>query len=91
MYDGEWKNDMKHGQGKYYWPNIEIYHEGQWTENKRNGHAIATYPDGGRYEGNFVDNHRSGQGTFSYRDGSSYSGNWVNDLKDGEGEYNWPD
>lgn len=61
---------MKHGKGMYQWPNEELYHEGEWLENRRNGHAVATYPDGGRYEGNFKDNLRSGDGCFVYRDGS---------------------
>lgn len=61
---------MKHGRGIYRWPETNLYHDGEWLENRRNGFGVATYPDGGKYEGDFKDNLRSGQGTFWYRDES---------------------
>lgn len=39
-YEGEWKNNMKHGYGVYIYPNGDKY-EGQWYNGSR--HGIGTY------------------------------------------------
>ena len=49
QYDGEWKNDKKHGQGTKYFANNDRY-EGQWNENKRHGKGTHTYANGDMYE-----------------------------------------
>lgn len=36
VYEGEWKNAMRDGQGKYVWPDRSFY-EGDWVEDKANG------------------------------------------------------
>ena len=36
VYDGEWKNAMRDGSGKYVWPD-RSYYEGEWVEDKANG------------------------------------------------------
>lgn len=35
-YDGNWKNDLKDGDGTYWGANGNIY-EGQWKDDKYNG------------------------------------------------------
>jgi hypothetical protein len=37
VYVGEWLDDMKHGAGKYTWPNTEVWYEGNWLNDKREG------------------------------------------------------
>lgn len=36
VYDGEWKNNLRHGVGICYYANGDIY-EGKWEEDRRNG------------------------------------------------------
>ncbi|KAJ3383226.1 hypothetical protein HDU92_004297 [Lobulomyces angularis] len=38
IYLGQWKNNLKDGDGTYYYKNGRIY-EGEWKENKRNGYG----------------------------------------------------
>ena len=36
IYDGEWLDGKKHGNGKQVWPNGDVY-DGQWSENFAHG------------------------------------------------------
>lgn len=36
VYEGEWKNGMRDGNGKQKWPDGSIY-EGEWVEDKSSG------------------------------------------------------
>ena len=38
-YEGEYQNDLKHGRGKYTYPNGDIY-DGEWSEGKRHGKGL---------------------------------------------------
>ncbi|KAL7490407.1 hypothetical protein ACHAWT_000009 [Skeletonema menzelii] len=37
VYEGEWKDDKKHGNGTYKWATGTSYYEGEWKGDKRNG------------------------------------------------------
>lgn len=39
VYDGEWANGMKDGQGNFYYKNADLY-VGEWKEDKRSGKGI---------------------------------------------------
>jgi len=90
-YEGDFLDDLKHGQGRYTWANNKVFYVGDWERGKRCGHGVCVYPDEGRYEGTFRDNLRHGRGIFTFPDGSSYVGDWSNDLKDGKGIFTWAD
>ena len=36
MYEGDWKNNMQHGRGKYYFTDGFTY-EGEWKEHQIHG------------------------------------------------------
>ena len=38
-YEGEYQSDLKHGRGKYTYPNGDVY-DGEWNEGKRHGKGI---------------------------------------------------
>ena len=38
-YEGEYQNDLKHGRGKYTYPNGDVY-DGEWSEGKRHGKGV---------------------------------------------------
>merc|ERR1711973_646727 len=59
-YEGRYEKDMKHGKGKYTYPNGDIY-QGQWNEGVRHGKGSYKYKDdGGVYEGEWVDGIKQG-------------------------------
>jgi hypothetical protein len=49
-YEGEWKDDQRHGIGIYKFPDGSVY-EGEWERNQPHGIGKLTYPDGSIYEG----------------------------------------
>lgn len=51
---------------KYDWPNSKNY-EGEWKDNKMNGHGIMILSDGTKYEGDYVNDKKHGNGTITWR------------------------
>ena len=39
IYDGEWQNHVRHGQGVYYYSETGTKYMGTWKEGKREGHG----------------------------------------------------
>ncbi|UJR29289.1 hypothetical protein I4U23_010503 [Adineta vaga] len=86
-YEGEVKNEKKHGQGTLYYANGGKY-KGNWENDLRHGYGINTWQNGDRYEGNWTNNRRSGQGTFYYANGEIRSCEWRNgrEVSDEQGQ-----
>jgi hypothetical protein len=87
-YNGDWEDDMKNGQGTFYYAQGGSY-KGEWVNNMRNGYGVNTWPNGDQYKGNWEDNKRQGKGTFTYADGGKYIGDWEDDMRNGEGVNTW--
>ena len=51
-YEGNWKNNVFNGYGKYTWENGTVY-EGNYKNNAKNGYGKNTWPNGDIYEGNW--------------------------------------
>ena len=85
-YEGEWKNNLKHGKGSYYYKNGNIY-KGEWFQGLMHGYGIMYYKNGDEYEGNWKYNKRTGYGRISYNNGSIYEGTWLNNYKEGAGHF----
>lgn len=92
-YEGEFKNDFRHGLGAYYFQNGEIYC-GNWHKNRRQGKGIYYFASGKVYDGSWVNSKRHGYGEMYYLKDSVnfpndkivlYKGNWSNDKKEGYG------
>ena len=45
-YEGDYQNDLKHGQGVYTYPNGDVY-EGEWKNGLRHGNGRYTYKEDG--------------------------------------------
>ena len=52
MYEGEFKDGKKHGQGTYTISSGGKY-IGEWKDGMRSAQGTQTYPDGGKYEGSW--------------------------------------
>jgi hypothetical protein len=52
-------------------------YDGEWRDNKRNGHGVATLARGRRYDGAWRDNKANGAGQLTLAHGQVYSGFWV--------------
>lgn len=83
-YEGDYKNNMKHGVGKMTFPNKDVY-EGEWFENKMQGTGTYIYnskaskdgqPD--IYSGSWVDGKKEGDGRYEFgADQSMFVGTWA--------------
>ena len=52
-YEGQFKNDLKHGHGVYHYNKKEKY-EGEYADDEKHGKGILYYTDGSVYEGDWV-------------------------------------
>ena len=86
---------MKWGKGKMVYAS-ENYYEGNWENNKRNGHGEMHWLSSSeRYSGNWKDNLQSGFGTHIWLDSGAnnkllrnrYVGYWANGLRHGKGTF----
>ena len=50
IYEGEWKDGERHGQGTYD-NNAGSIYIGEWKYDQRDGEGIQIFPDGSKYEG----------------------------------------
>lgn len=59
---GEWKRDVKHGFGAYYYANNDVY-EGSWKEDLRHGMGTYLYADTGtKFMGTWTEDGMEGPG-----------------------------
>lgn len=80
VYDGEWAQGKRHGQGKMVWNSGQEY-EGEWHLDSMHGEGVYRWPDGQIYEGQFKNGSREGLGTLKLGDGQTkYVGSFVGIL-----------
>jgi len=78
-YEGEWLNNVRHGEGSFYWVDGE-YYVGQYENDRRNGKGSYFWPNGEKYVGGWKNDQRDGEGIFYNKDGKIVTkGIWKND------------
>jgi hypothetical protein len=90
IYDGDWKDDLRHGYGTMAKPAAASYgykklYAGGWKKDKRHGYGTNYYSEEEYYEGEWYEDKRSGWGRMYYKDKSIYEGEWLNDMRNGQG------
>ncbi len=86
IYEGEWKDNKRNGQGIATFTNGDKY-VGEWKDNKRNGQGIATFANGNIYEGEFKNGEYHGQGIIIFKSGNKYAGEFKNSKRHGKGTF----
>lgn len=79
VYNGEFKNGTRHGEGTYLWANGTQY-RGTWLNGRPNGSGVASYAEGYIYDGNVVEGFREGFGSLIFPSGNKWFGEWGADL-----------
>ncbi|MGF1532895.1 MAG: hypothetical protein ACFCUI_04280 [Bernardetiaceae bacterium] len=78
-YVGTWKDNLRHGSGKYRWHNGHVY-VGDFAHGKRNGTGTYTFDTGEKYIGGWKDDLRHGHGALYTKDGTLIvRGDWKED------------
>ena len=86
IYEGQFREDLCHGKGKYIFANGEIY-EGDFSYGgERMGNCTVKYPNGNEYNGKWSRNSECGKGTMKYKNGDIYIGNWDSNNQNGQGK-----
>ncbi|KAI9199341.1 uncharacterized protein BJ171DRAFT_631830 [Polychytrium aggregatum] len=99
QYLGEWKGNLKHGNGTYFYRKNGSVYEGEWQNDMRHGYGTFSVPKEPSddiseptaqlrkvYAGEWQNDKRHGFGTHYYEDGSHYEGHWENNMKEGWGK-----
>ena len=88
-YDGEWKDDKRHGWGTLTGAN-GVY-DGEWKDGAMHGRGTMTYADGTEYDGEWKDGKKNGRGTMTYPDRAKYDGEWKDGKRHGRGTMTYAD
>jgi len=90
-FEGEWKDNKKHGVGRIWWSNGDRY-LGDWKNDCKDGHGFMIWENGDQYEGSWKNDLREGSNAiYLYANGGRFEGCYMNDERHGPGAYIWPD
>ena len=84
-YEGEIKDYLYNGTGKYIDRKTNYLFEGQWENGELNGEGEIKYGDGCFYKGKVKKSKKEGEGKMKWTNGIYYEGNFKNDIMDGKG------
>lgn len=90
MYVGHWKDDMRHGKGKYTLGNGQSY-EGDFKNDIAHGKGIFIFCSGDKYIGDIKINKLTGNGAIYFNNGEKYTGRFLDGEFHGKGVYSYPD
>lgn len=76
---------LRHGSGKYVYPNSYFTYEGDWDCGHKHGHGRLLLGDGSSYEGSFVKGEIEGQGKRVWPSGATYTGHFHLGERSGQG------
>jgi len=69
VYEGDWKDDKKHGEGKCTFADGSVY-EGELKNDKVHGEGKCTFASGEVYEGELKNGKRHGEGENTFASGT---------------------
>lgn len=70
FYDGQWKNDRKHGRGEYKYLLTKENYKGEWRNGQKDGRGIFTFSYNDYYDGQFEKGLKSGRGKIVFQSGA---------------------
>jgi len=90
-YEGEFKDNKKHGVGRVWWSNGDRY-VGEWRNDCKQGFGYMMWENGDRYEGTWTRDLRDGSNAkYNYSNGGLFEGTYLSDERHGPGAFIWPD
>jgi hypothetical protein len=89
-YEGDFKNDIKHGKGKINYNSGDCY-EGEFFKGGITGKGFYKWNNKHTYLGDFIEGKMHGKGLYKWPDGNEYEGEYINNVKEGKGEFRWKD
>ena len=90
-YEGDFLNNLRHGNGRIEFLDSGEIYEGQFTKGKITGKGLFIWKNNQQYKGDFVDGIKHGKGKYKWPDGTEYEGEYKNGIREGIGIYKWKD
>lgn len=90
IYQGEFKNDKKEGNGQLTYKNTKDFYEGEFKDNFVHGFGFYIWANKDTYKGEFINGKMHGRGTYKWPDGGEYVGEYIANVKQGKGKFRWP-
>mmetsp|Transcript_68697 Transcript_68697/g.128167 ORF Transcript_68697/g.128167 Transcript_68697/m.128167 type:complete len:409 (+) Transcript_68697:145-1371(+) len=85
-YAGQFKDDMRHGEGSYYTHRDGSHYTGQWFRNDKHGQgSFICSSNGAKYTGQFQYHKAHGEGTVTFPGGEKYTGLFQDNVSYAEG------
>mmetsp|Transcript_18799 Transcript_18799/g.34086 ORF Transcript_18799/g.34086 Transcript_18799/m.34086 type:complete len:528 (+) Transcript_18799:62-1645(+) len=84
LYEGNWYDSKKNGQGKMVYSNGRVY-EGGWVDNKKQGFGRYTLKNGDYFEGWWADDKKCGFGKYYDVKEGFICGTWMDEFIDSYG------
>ena len=92
FYEGQFLNDIKHGQGKIiFYNNTSESYEGEFKNGEITGKGFYIWKNKHTYLGEFYCGKMHGKGLYKWPDGNVYEGDYIYGVKEGYGEFIWAD
>lgn len=89
IYEGEFANDKKNGNGILIYKLLKDTYEGEFQDNFITGVGFYTWANHDTFKGSFVNGKMHGKGLYKWPDGGEYYGDYVNNIKEGIGIFKW--
>lgn len=86
MFEGEFLNGLRHGQGRLHNAQKALVYSGEWVCGQKHGQGVFQ-DDGGLYEGEFFRDAKCGFGKLTLFSGEQYVGEFVEDRFNGNGRF----
>ena len=86
IYEGNFHNDMKEGNGRIEFKKLGDIYEGEFKNDKINGYGVYKWKNKSEYTGYFINGKINGKGKYKWPDGNEYEGIYVNGIREGIGK-----
>ena len=86
VYNGNFKNDLRQGNGTLTSYDEKFYYEGEWANNKMEGNGVLFSSQLGKYSGKFHNDFFEGHGSLVDSGDNLYEGYFHKGEKSGKGE-----
>ena len=90
VYEGNFHDDMKNGQGSIIYLKQGRKYKGEFKNNEITGKGFLIYENNQTYNGELLNGKKEGKGKYTWPDGSEFIGEYKNDVKEGDGTFKMP-